>query len=89
MSFYNDSFWSENVHKELVILSKNLLEADACKIVGLKLFYRLPGCWLIWGLMSHQLLRSYRDRTLIYSILQQTEEGCDSNCNPWFMRQVI
>ena len=47
MSFYNDSFWSENVHKELVILSKNLLEADACKTVGLKLYYRLPGCWLI------------------------------------------
>ena len=69
MTFYNDSFLSENVHKELVILSKNLLGADACKIVGPKLYYRLPGCWLIWGLMSHQLLRSYRDRTLIYSVL--------------------
>ena len=43
--------------------------------------------WLIWGLMSHQQLRSYGEGTSVYSLIQQTGEArikptTDGNTRP-------
>ena len=46
---------------------------------------RLVDC----SLTSHQQLRSYEERILVYSIIQQTGEAQDRTCHPWFTRQVI
>ena len=45
---------------------------------------------LIWGLMSHQQLRSHGDGTLvIWSHPKKTGEAQDRTRNPWFTWRVI
>ena len=59
------------------------------RTIGPLVYVLALNVWLVdWGLISHQQLRSYGDRTSVYSPILQTGEARDRTCDLWFTRRV-